>query len=223
MNTTKKILFAFTIVTTILGACKKEDTKPVTTNTETTPPPPFGFIKVGNSWTYNTNTDLFWPDGSPQNSYTFRTLESVQSDLGNGQFNISSVLTAVGSDTAREKTIWHKDNEAWSKIDSTGKKTTLMKATSVKGDITFYLLDGWNGVDTVFTEVLSTNETVIVPAGSFECIKQYTYDSYSKNNANKYSLITFYNLKYGLIKSELNITISGTKLFDKKELISKNF
>lgn len=199
------------IVGALFNACKKDDTSTTNNNNNNNGGGTgnLSYIKVNNSWTY----DIFAVGASftgKDTTFTNALTNKVAKDLGGNKFLITTTqsIGIISLDT----NYWMVDgNNLYSavKLDLSDKELAY-KADAKVGD-TF-------GPDSSFNEVVSLTESVVVPAGTFTCMKIKNYNK-TKNPTTDYDF-SYISPQAGLIKTE---AYTKGKLDNSLKMRSKSF
>jgi hypothetical protein len=198
--------FAFALAVLALGAtaCQKEKT----TTPASSSAVDLGFIKSGNSWTYEA---VFYDSMAvPVDTIPEAVIFELRSNTGD--LYPLHLLSSGDSAFETEPVIyWSKAAGNWGQADSIGGQVgMLLKSKPVKGDKYTSLLDGGDSVD---IEVVSLSEKTVVRGGSFNAIKLKLSDE---------DYLTYYYIVsgIGLVKIE---TYYQNKLEESINLQSRNF
>ena len=224
----KKFLLLTALAVFIFIGCSKDDD-----NNKPNNPSYWGFIKVGNSWTYEQTQ--FNPDGELVDSHTYHPeiIESIKKASDVGFIGLTDLSGKIGNVVFLNQGINHwwyfnnnrlfleDDNDRISDKDGEGFPTVY--TNSYVNQTWSYEWSGYGYTQTSTRTVLSLNEQVEVPAGIFpNCIK---IREFTVTNDGEYEVIRYISRQYGLImsvtKGEGNFTDSGYTTYMK--LKSKNF
>jgi len=166
----------------------------------------FTFGKVGNKWTYKSTTSTQIRDDI--------TMEVTRS-MGNYVYEL--IWTFPGSESNTIQQFWYINGDKFGlNPDSTGanpgmimdNKTELNKTYSTVVTEHPFLSPG----DTLYFQLLSTNTSATVPAGTFNCLKTKTW---SNNTEAMPEVLTYISQNAGIVRQ--------SNQFMLLELISKNF
>lgn len=190
-----------------LGSCKKDDDNNNNPNPNPNPQgTTFGFLKAGNEWKYNGTAydTVTGTDSTITNAFTMK----ITKDMGNNTFEMISYFdSSVGSFT--DTAYIYRDNNEIAVKDTTGAKYTYLKANPVVND-------SYYGPDSTLITVMSVSETVVVPAGTFNCVKIKEFEPMDPNEFQ----YTYIDKVQGIIKY---VFYENNKLVTEMELKSKNF
>lgn len=189
----KSMLFSLLLIGLIViaASCKKDNPEP----DPTTPDTPytssvFKFFKTNATWTYDT----YDSDGPTVLTEVFNIASINASGYGTVTWTIQGMTCPTME--------WYADNAKFSKLCSQvqGKMLTYCTAAPAVGDSWSETWDnGSGGTITDSCRIVSVNETVVVPAGTFtNCIKiiEKTSDDLI------YYKYYWLSLDYGIIKTE---------------------
>lgn len=171
------------------SSCKKDNDTDLSTGA-------IPFIKVGNKWNYDVTGGLY--------PYTTYTTEVTGNNNG-----IYTMASWFDNTQLPDAGIYFENGymNTYDAVETKGANQQLLKITNAK------VGDTWTRItptETYYHELLSVNETVTVPAGTFVCKKVRTT---FKNAFNEQD--TYWSDEFGQIK------IDGLVL--STELVSKNF
>ena len=216
-TTLKTIALQGLLILLFFAACKKDTPAPATTTATTADP--FEFIKVGHYWNYVIYTEVKASGNTIIDTSTIS--ETLLSDLGAGKYSVIDSIHSHSNNTDTIITIpftWFKDENMWARLDSSGKKSMVLSSKPLVGEKSFSSFLKTHQQDTLFSQIISINEIVKLPLGNFSCIKVH-----SNTRNNNWDFMNYYSPKYGLIKVESTIVISGVNIKQRRELKSKNF
>lgn len=181
-------LTIFLLISLTFCSCKKEEDDPEINNpiiTQST----FGFMKTGTKWTYNTFDS---EDPTIVLNEVFEITEMGNDGWGKVKWTIEGVIVQTLD--------WYSDNSLFSNLaqKNTVKKLTLCTKDPVLNDTWTETWTTTTGNVTNTRKVTALNQSVTVPAGTFNCIK--IHETTSEDNI--YYKDYWFNVQNGIIKTE---------------------
>lgn len=191
-----RVKFLFLALIIALVSCNKDDDD----NQE---PEGSKILKVGNTWVYDL--DVSSSGVTMSGVFTYKVLEKMD----NGTYKVSLTTEITGLPTQTETEYWTEDD-----VFDIGKDLSSLKV----GDTWDETEDGI----TYTTTVMSLNENVTVPAGTFVCAK--LKGTTSEDDTESFAFI---NKDYGMIKTEATVTEEDEGIVYTVDMVmvlkSKNF
>ncbi|MBN2778245.1 MAG: hypothetical protein JXR36_11415 [Bacteroidales bacterium] len=185
------IITALTILlllSQVFYSCKKEGDDPEANNpiiTQST----FGFMKTGTKWTYNTFDS---EDPTIVIDEVFEITEMGTDGWAKVKWSIAGIVI--------QNVDWYSDNSVFCNLaqKNTVKKLSLCTTNPAINDTWSETWDTSNGNVTNTRTVTALNQSVTVPAGTFNCIK--IRETTSEDNI--YYTDYWFNVQNGIIKTE---------------------
>jgi hypothetical protein len=185
----KQFVLFFLVIMTLATSCKKEEDDP---EPQTNDPVSsvFSFYKQNTQWTYDS-----WDSDDP--STIISVVHKITSIDAQGYASVSWTIAGYQGPTLE----WYADNSKFSKLcsKSTGKMLIYCTSSPQTGNLWTETWDTGTGNVTDSVQVMSLNETVVVPAGTFSnCIKLKETTS----DDPVYYTYYWFSMSKGIIKSE---------------------
>jgi hypothetical protein len=150
----------------------------------------FTFAKLGNKWTFKVTSD---------NHISDMTQEIVK-DMGNHIYKVETIYQGASFGTVY--LFWYVNGEEISfNTDSTGLSKNFLFDSSTEVNKTYMSIIEYSPFmqrgDTVYAKILSLDESVTVPAGTFSCIKIQVWGGTTSSMPES---MVYFNRKVGQIK-----------------------
>jgi hypothetical protein len=161
---------------------------------KTTDPPAndnnFTFAKVGNKWTFKVTSD----------SHTSDMTQEIIKDMGNHIYKVETIYQGASFGTVY--LFWYVNGEEMSfNTDSSGLHKNFLFNSSSEVNKTYMSIVEYSPFlqsgDTVYAKILSLDESVTVPAGTFSCIKIQVWGGVTSSMPES---MVYFNRKVGQIK-----------------------
>lgn len=181
-------LSIFLLLSQVFYSCKKEEDNPETNNpivTQST----FGFMKTGTKWTYNTFDS---EDPTIVIDEVFEITEMETDGWAKVKWTVGGFVVQTVE--------WYADNTLFSNLaqKNTVKKLCLCTKSPAINDTWSETWATSTGNVTNTRTVTALNQSVTVPAGTFNCIK--IHETTSEDNI--YYTDYWFNVQNGIIKTE---------------------
>lgn len=176
------ILLALSIL--VFNGCEDKTTDPPAVDNN------FTFAKVGNKWTYKVTSE----------SHISDMTQEIIKDMGNHIYKVETIYQGASFGTVY--LFWYVNGEEISfNSDSTGISKNFMFDSSTEVNKTYMSIVEYSPFlqrgDTVYAKILSLDESVTVPAGTFSCIKIQVWGGTTSSMSES---MVYFNRKVGQIK-----------------------
>lgn len=176
------ILLALSIL--VFNGCEDKTTDPPTVDNN------FTFAKVGNKWTYKVTSE----------SHISDMTQEIIKDMGNHIYKVETIYQGASFGTVY--LFWYVNGEEISfNTDSTGLSKNFLFNNSTEVNKTYMSIIEYSPFmqrgDTVYAKILSLDESVTVPAGTFSCIKIQVWGGTTSSMPES---MVYFNRKVGQIK-----------------------